>query len=47
MYFKYKEFPTGPFFLSDGRGGRKTSLHYKEKGKHNFYELSDVSKEGI
>lgn len=41
-----KSSPTSPFFLSDGRRGRKVSVHYKEKSKHNFYGLSDVSKEG-
>lgn len=34
------------FFLSDGGRGRKASVHYKEKSKHNFYGLSAVSKEG-
>lgn len=41
-----KSSPTSPFFLSDGRRGRKASVHYKEKSKHNFYGVSDVSKEG-
>lgn len=41
-----KSSPTSLFFLLDGGRGRKASLHYKEKSKHNFYRLSDVSRGG-